>query len=106
MSSPRYQVKLEGAEQLGYRAVFIGGIRDPILIDHIDQFLDQCSSNTAKTAYPQLLKDPEHYQLIFHVMGRNGVMGPLETSKQIPHEIAILYVGFVLVLAYTLTYTL
>lgn len=39
--SPVYQIKLEGVEQLGYRTIFIGGIRDLILIPQIDDFLDQ-----------------------------------------------------------------
>jgi len=36
-----YQVKLEAVEKLGYRTIFIGGIRDPILIGQIDEFLSQ-----------------------------------------------------------------
>ncbi|KAL4916557.1 hypothetical protein BDW62DRAFT_202545 [Aspergillus aurantiobrunneus] len=31
-----YQVKLEGVDKLGYRTIFIGGIRDPILIRQFD----------------------------------------------------------------------
>lgn len=42
-----YQVKLEAVEKLGYRTIFIGGIRDPILIAQIDEFLAQvCSKVT------------------------------------------------------------
>ena len=34
-----YEVKLEAAKIVGYRTIFIGGIRDPILIRQIDTFL-------------------------------------------------------------------
>jgi hypothetical protein len=34
-----YEVKLEGASIMGYRTIFIGGIRDPILLAKIDDFL-------------------------------------------------------------------
>jgi len=34
-----YEVKLEAARIMGYRTIFIGGVRDPILLDQIDQFL-------------------------------------------------------------------
>lgn len=36
--SPVYQVKLEGASIEGYRAMFIGGVRDSILISQLDSF--------------------------------------------------------------------
>ena len=34
-----YEVKLEGARIMGHRTVFIGGVRDPILVSQIDEFL-------------------------------------------------------------------
>lgn len=43
-----YKVKLEGAELLGYRTVFIGGIRDPILIEGIDEFLENAADYTSE----------------------------------------------------------
>ena len=33
-------MKLEGAAIVGYRTIFIGGMRDPILIGQLDSFLD------------------------------------------------------------------
>lgn len=36
-----YTVKLEGVKPVGYRTMFIGGIRDPILISQIDVRLSQ-----------------------------------------------------------------
>lgn len=41
-----YQVKLEGVAHLGYRTVFVGGIRDPILISQIDDFLERVRKYT------------------------------------------------------------
>ncbi|KIW82969.1 hypothetical protein Z517_02212 [Fonsecaea pedrosoi CBS 271.37] len=67
----QYEVKLEGARKVGFRSIFIGGIRDPFLNDCIDDFLG----------------GP---QLFFHLYGKNAVMGPLEMSTQTPHEIGVL----------------
>ena len=38
--SGQYSVKLEGASMVGHRTVFIGGIRDSILLSQLDSFLN------------------------------------------------------------------
>lgn len=86
--TPVYQIKLEGVEKLGHRTIFIGGIRDPILISQIDDFLDRARTFTQKM-FPELDKD-ETCQLKFQIYGKNAVMGPFEQSATTPHEIGIL----------------
>ncbi|KAH7478019.1 hypothetical protein FOMA001_g10440 [Fusarium oxysporum f. sp. matthiolae] len=84
-----YQVKLEGVTFLGYRTIFIGGIRDPILISQIDDFLERVRKYT-QNLFPEL-DQSDSCRLIYHVYGKNGVMGPLETQAvSSPHEIAVL----------------
>jgi crotonobetainyl-CoA:carnitine CoA-transferase CaiB-like acyl-CoA transferase len=83
-----YQVKLEGVTHLGHRTIFIGGIRDPILIGQINEFLDNVRRYTQKL-FPGL-DESEQFRLIYHVYGQNGVMGPLEPGKALSHEIAVL----------------
>lgn len=85
---PIYQVKLEGVQKLGHRTIFIGGIRDPILISQIDDFLQKARAYTKKL-FPELDED-EHCQLKFQVYGKNAVMGPFEQSTQATHEIGVL----------------
>lgn len=86
--SPVYQVKLEGVELLGYRTIFIGGIRDPNLIVQIDDFLERVRKYT-QALFPEL-DSSEHCRLIYHIYGRNAVMGPLEPSMQTAHEIGVM----------------
>ncbi|KAH6874454.1 CoA-transferase family III domain-containing protein [Thelonectria olida] len=83
-----YQIKLEGVAHLGYRTIFIGGIRDPILIAQINDFLERVREYS-HNLFPELDKS-EKCRLIYHVYGQNGVMGPLEPVKSIPHEIAVM----------------
>ncbi|KAM6509421.1 hypothetical protein FSOLCH5_012422 [Fusarium solani] len=83
-----YQVKLEGVTHLGYRTIFIGGIRDPILISQINDFLERVRLYS-QNLFPEL-DQSEKCRLIYHVYGQNGVMGPLETEKSTPHEIAVM----------------
>jgi hypothetical protein len=83
-----YTLKLEGAKKVGYRSIFIGGVRDPILIAAIDGVLA-----AVKDHVREFFADvsPDNYQLIFHVYGKNGVMGELEPLRDpTSHELCII----------------
>jgi hypothetical protein len=86
--SPIYQIKLEGVEHLGYRTIFIGGIRDPILISQIDDFLERVRVYT-QGLFTELDKSPQ-CRLIYHIFGRDAVMGPFEPNRKTGHEIGIM----------------
>lgn len=86
--SPVYQVKLEGSAIAGQRTIFVGGIRDPILIAQIDTFLESLQERL-RAGYPQL--QTGEAKVLFHLYGKNGVMGDLEPEKDfVPLEIGIL----------------
>jgi len=86
--SEKYAVKLEGASIVGHRTVFIGGIRDPILIGQIDSFLAGVRKRT-EALFPDLASGAA--QLIFHVYGRDAVMGEVEPLRHlVPHEVGLL----------------
>ncbi|CAM3941429.1 3-methylaspartate ammonia-lyase [Bordetella tumbae] len=88
IESADYTVKLEGAGIVGMRTIFIGGIRDPILIGQIDDYLSRIKADACKT-YPEIRSGAA--QIIFHVYGMNGVMGEFEPmADALPHEIGLL----------------
>jgi hypothetical protein len=85
-ATERYAVKLEGASRVAFRTLFIAGVRDPILIAHIDRITQGVSE--------QIREDYHHvpesgYQLLFHVYGRDAVMGSLEPIGRSGHEIGV-----------------
>ncbi len=90
-----YTVRLEAAEPVGYRTICIGGIRDAELIACIDDYLHR-----VRDIVRQRVKDTffgtvggDDYSLIFHVYGKNGVMGELEPVKNANlHEVGLLIV--------------
>lgn len=86
--TPKYQIKLEGVSFVGHRAIFIGGFRDPILIAQLDDFLASVRSYT-QDLFPELDKSND-CRLIFHVYGRNAVMGPLEPTPTTGHEVGLM----------------
>lgn len=86
-ASERPTVKLEGAAVVGYRTVFVGGVRDPILIAQLDEFLARVEAR-AKAVHPELGSGAARVD--FHVYGRDAVMGALESRSDPPHEVGIL----------------
>jgi hypothetical protein len=86
-SDPNYKVKIEGVRFLGYRAICIAGIRDPILIEQLDGVLADAEADTAK----RFTDTTGRYQIVFRQYGRNAVMGGLEPQRDhLPHEIGLL----------------
>jgi len=88
IDDPVYKLKLEGSGLVGYRALTIGAVRDPIAIRSLDWVLDNVRERTQEK-YGQL-EVGKDYRIIFHQYGKNGVMGDLEPVKvSQAHEICI-----------------
>ncbi|KFY76155.1 hypothetical protein V499_04085 [Pseudogymnoascus sp. VKM F-103] len=69
-----YTVKLEAAKSTGYRSIIMGGIRDPILIGQIDDFLTRIKEFVKQ----QHKEAAGTWEMDFHVYGARGIMGALE----------------------------
>jgi hypothetical protein len=82
--SGEFRVKLEGARKVGERYMGIAAIRDPHLIEHVDDVIGWVRSSVEKRF------GTHGYELFFHVFGRNGVLKDLEPLKTVrPHELCI-----------------
>ena len=78
-----YTLKLEGARTTGYYTIFIGAIRDPILISQLDEFIARVEIAVKEKA------QGIDYDLKIHRYGQNGVMGPLEPDASNAKEVCI-----------------
>jgi hypothetical protein len=86
----QYSIKLEGVKQTGFRTVFIAGVRDPILISVIDEFIASCHQRVAGEA-ETLGIAADAYRLNIRVYGKNATMGPREpVTETAAHEIGLL----------------
>jgi len=82
--SKELRVKLEGSRKIGERYMGIAAIRDPYLVQHVDEMVEWCRSSTEKRF------GKEAYQLFFHVFGKNGVLKEMEPVKEIrSHELCV-----------------
>jgi len=93
-----YQVKLEAARVKGYRSIFMGAFRDPILIGQLDSILDRIKEYVSRGN----CKSAGKFELGFHAYGKDGVMGILEPGNPsyLPREVFL--VGEVLATTQTI----
>lgn len=86
--SDKYTVKLEGAKKVGFRSIFVAGVRDPILIEQIDHVIGRVTEDV-KDYFRDISAD--EYRMIYHVYGKNGVMAEYEPVKDFkPLELCII----------------
>jgi hypothetical protein len=91
--APRYTVKLEGAERVGYQSILIGSVRDPFIIRQIDDWVARLEDRI-RARITQIYGErltPEQYVINIRIYGKNGTMGPLEPVKEIrSHELCLI----------------
>ncbi|GGK29185.1 3-methylaspartate ammonia-lyase [Caldalkalibacillus thermarum] len=82
--SESYTVKVEGVRQDGFRTVLICGIRDPYLLQQLDEVLAQVQDEVRSYF------DQTSFQMFFKVYGRDGVMGAWEPEREaLGHEVGL-----------------
>ncbi|MFD9663575.1 acyclic terpene utilization AtuA family protein [Rhodococcus sp. NPDC059968] len=82
-------VKLEGARQLGFRAVLVAGLRDPRILEELDAFVEEFRANLQRSA-ASLGIEPNAWSVRFRCYGRDAVLGDLEPHRsRIPHEVGL-----------------
>ncbi|KAK6332286.1 hypothetical protein TWF696_003005 [Orbilia brochopaga] len=78
-----YTVKLEGARVAGYHTIFIGALRDPILLSQLDGWIAWIEGMVKSQVRGF------EYEVKIHRYGVNGVMGSLEPDTSIGKEVCI-----------------
>lgn len=81
-----YSVKVEGVEALGYRTITLAGVRDPMLLRHVDDLLQ-----VVRERAEEKWKEESGIRIDFMVFGKDAVLGPSEPNSCITgHEACIL----------------
>lgn len=87
--APYYTVKLEGVRRAGHRYIVIGGIRDAVLLDRLDAFLDAIAERVGQET-ASLGIAPDTWTMVFRRFGQDAVLGPIEPMRTPPHEIGLM----------------
>lgn len=88
-----YTVKLEGATSIGYRAMVLGGVRDPVILEQFDSWFEGLKDHIAENVeavYGTSIRG--QYEIHYKVYGRSGVLGEREPNVSAGHEIGLLMV--------------
>jgi hypothetical protein len=88
IQQPKTCIKLEGARLTAYRTFVIAGIRDPILLEKLEEVESAVTAQT-KQYYPEI--DEGDYQIRFYNYGMNAVLGDREYEPFRGHEIGVLF---------------
>ena len=84
-----YTVKLEGVSALGFRTVFVAGVRDPDLVEGMEDFVAECRKRVAREAASMGISEDE-YTLTVRIFGKGAVMGARDpVTDPHPHELGI-----------------
>jgi hypothetical protein len=84
-----YTVKLEGVSALGFRTVFVAGVRDPDLVEGMEDFVAECRKRVAREAASMGIFEDE-YTLTVRIYGHGAVMGARDpVTDPHPHELGI-----------------
>ena len=89
-----YTVKLEGARRIGYRAMVLGGVRDPVLLEQFGEWFDGLKAHIAENVeavYGPTIRG--QYRIDYKIYGHNAVLGDREPqAAQAGHEVGLLLV--------------
>lgn len=89
-----YTVKLEGASMIGYRAMALGGVRDPVILEQFDDWFDGLKDHIAENV--EAVYGPSirgQYQIDYKLYGKSGVLGSREpNTHQVGTEVGLLMV--------------
>lgn len=91
-----YTVRLEGAARIGWRAMVVGGIRDPAILEHFDPWFDELKAHIAhnvEQVHGAAVRGT--YDIRYRVYGRDGVLGAREPARpRAPHELGLVMVTY------------
>lgn len=91
ITAEKYTVKIEGAALAGYRSIVVAGIRDPLVIRQLDEFLKSLRVVVERKIEDSLKLRRHEYILQFRVYGSNGSMGELEPCPRVEgHEVGLI----------------
>ncbi|MBI2867189.1 MAG: acyclic terpene utilization AtuA family protein, partial [Chloroflexi bacterium] len=85
-----YAVKMEGAGRLGYRALTVMGVNDPVMLPQLDAIIAKAEADVLATKNFAHLEKGKDFRLIWRQYGKSGVMGEMQGPlAQQPQEIGL-----------------
>jgi hypothetical protein len=85
-----HTIKLEGATITGYETMSFVGIRDPQILDHIDEWAELLMTVVSQRVQSVLGLDSGDYAMDLRLYGHNAILGSAEPERGRPHEVGVM----------------
>lgn len=82
-----YYIKLEGAKRISFKTFVVAGIRDPLMIERLEE-IEEIAEKQVRKYFSEIPADD--YQINFINYGINGVLGDCEYELSRGHEIGLM----------------
>jgi hypothetical protein len=90
--SNTYTIKLEGVRRVGYKKISIAGIRDPIILKQLPNYIQEAAASIRRKVKESVGLAEDQYLLNYRVYGESAVLGELEPNKgKIGHEVGLFF---------------
>lgn len=86
----QHTVKLEGARVTGYETMSFTAIRDPHILEHIDDWADLLRTITTQRVAQTLGLSEDKYAFDVRLYGYNAVLGDLDPAEGPPREVGVM----------------
>jgi hypothetical protein len=85
-------IKVEAAEHVGYQAYYFAGMRDPLLVGSIDDFIERVERDFhRRVSETRDGTSRSDYSVEFYVYGKNGTMGEREPINEQGYELGFAF---------------
>lgn len=82
-----YYIKLEGAKRVSYKTFVVAGVRDPLMIERLEE-IEEKAEMQVREYFSEISEDD--YQINYINYGINGVLGDCEYEVSRGHEIGLM----------------
>ena len=88
--APTYNVKLEGAELVGFQTIALVLLRDAKYVKNAEKWTRDIKSKCSKSIKEKLKIDYTDFSLELRIIGKNACFGKLEVKNSEIHEVGVL----------------
>jgi hypothetical protein len=86
----QHTIKLEGAAITGYETMSFVGIRDPEILDHIDEWAALLITVVSQRVKGVLGLSADDYDMDLRLYGHNAILGSAEPDRGRPREVGVM----------------
>ena len=89
-TADQHTIKLEGAAITGYETMSFVGIRDPEVVERIEEWATLLTTVVSQRVHSVLGLGDDAYSVDLRLYGHNAILGPAEADRRRPREVGVM----------------